>query len=91
MKKINWNDWNIEEKDDIVIFNDEIFSNFLKDNNAYDKFIYNLEHYSFSKIKFDKLDNIKKLDYLDVFYWKNTKEGVGYWDNLNDEWEEFIT
>jgi hypothetical protein len=87
---INWNDWNIEEEDNKL---DEIlnkkFVKFLKDNNAYDKFITNLNIVNKPIEIF--CDDSKKKSYINrSFIWFQTKEGFDFWENLNVKWIQFL-
>ena len=75
------------------------FFAFLKENNAYDKWIHNL----FEKYPIDDInwwDNYNQLLYgnksyraiRNAFCWSYTVEGYQFWDNLNKAWRrEFLT
>jgi hypothetical protein len=85
---INWNDWDIEEKENnnnIIRLTNKKFVKFLNDYNIYDLFIYNIKNKSL--IHLEKFcDNINKFQYINSFDWKDTKEGYEFWNNLNIKW-----
>lgn len=53
-------------------------SEFLKENDAYDKFIKNFD------INYCIDDNVRLYN---AFYWNKTEQGLIYWDNLSDRWD----
>ena len=72
------------------------FFAFLKENNAYDKWLYNLlDGHPMDDIKWWNCFN-KKLygnncgrAILNAFEWKDTKDGLVFWSNLNSKWTEY--
>ena len=61
-------------------------SEFLKENNVYNKFIY----YSLKDsvtINIIKFGNLKKINIRFAFYWEETAEGEFFWDKLANEFE----
>ena len=78
--------------EDNKLFRRHFFA-FLKENDAYDKWIHNL----FNRHPIDDInwwDNYNQLLYGNkydkaityAFIWDETKEGYQFWDNLNNEW-----
>lgn len=60
----------------------EDFINFLKDNDALDKFMLN----SHVDIDFSQ-------DFIHnwlIFEWEDSPEGYDYWNNLNEKWRKYI-
>ena len=53
------------------------FRQFLKDNNAYERYIEN-----------NKGESDNPYEYFDGFHWDSTKEGYDYWSDLDSEWFE---
>jgi hypothetical protein len=93
---INWNDWNIEEYEEIYLTNKKLVK-FLKNNNAYDSFIYNLkkkyEEYEEKKINKSLetfCDDIDKSQYINSLYWDFSKEGFNYWSQLDYKWKNSL-
>jgi hypothetical protein len=82
---INWNNYDIEEKEGLT--NNQLV-NFLQKNNVYDSFIYNIKHYNFLDcISIETFcDVFEKNFYINSFSWKFSKEGFNYWLNLNIKW-----
>jgi hypothetical protein len=86
MNEINWNDWNIEEKESIN------FVEFLKENNAYYKFInnrnftYNGEKQN-NSFDFEQFyNNWDEYNYIYSFIWCKSNEGFLFWEKLNHKW-----
>jgi len=90
-ESMNFNDWNEEEinYDDNSLTNKN-FVEFLKDNNIYDQFIYNLKNYNSISLD-DYCYKIYITSYiLDAFSWKHTKEGYDFWDEMSDKWIKYL-
>jgi hypothetical protein len=86
---IDWNDWIEEEEEEIDILTDEKFVNFLEENNAYDKFIYNIKYISYLDFECLKTycnDTIKHNYLYYSFNWAKTSEGFDFWEKLNIKW-----
>ena len=66
----------------------EYFKAFLIKHRAYKKYVNNLKTQCWSfeeSMNLDKmLDTILHINY--AFIWKDTPEGIEYWDNLCDKW-----
>lgn len=65
------------------------FIKFLKDNNAYEQYLFN-----FNKIypKNQYLSKLTPENFIDrAFTWCYTNEGWQYWFNLSDEWQRYYT
>jgi len=69
------------------------FVQFLKDNNAYEAYLENIEIWNqrWEKIKYYKhynnVKNLNKVDWIEkAFNWVKQKEGNDFWDNLNTLW-----
>jgi hypothetical protein len=68
---INWNDWDIEEKDNESKLTDKEFVKFLYNNNDYDIFIYNI-----NKSLESYCDSLNQNNYISrAFTWDYLKEG----------------
>lgn len=73
--------------------NMRLFFAFLKRNNAYTKFIYNLKNEGYYPKHIRRYFEIqmKKDKYpiaiSNAFCWRETKEGDRYWRNLSKEWK----
>ncbi len=73
------------------------FVDFLIQEGVYNEYMYNTrtenQRWPF-KENYKTLDEIKKLDPYDfiqeAFYWKNTKEGFGFWQKFHDKWIEIV-
>jgi len=99
MKKyIDFNDIDIDETESSLT--DKEFVKFLKDNNIYDKFIYDLQQdINMRKKKghpYIEVNNFcNETDYLDyilgAFPWGNTPEGTDFWIRYNHKWVKYIT
>jgi len=69
------------------------FYNFLNDNNIIDKYVYNIEKYSFNTnndlsniISF--LGKLMESHYIvNSFNWGITPEGYSYWEQINKKWQ----
>ena len=66
----------------------EKFKQFLRDNSAYDSFMKNYNNIS----SFDYVFNDYEGDiYLSgSFTWTETKEGYGYWEDLENRWLSYM-
>jgi hypothetical protein len=85
-ENIDW-DWMDEEELDIPdeFKGNEDFYKFLVDNNALDKYIYNLDN------NYNYFEHKNKNQYiLWAFDWVNTHEGYEFWLNLNYKWVEYL-
>jgi hypothetical protein len=86
-ENIDW-DWMDEEESDIPdeFKGNEDFYKFLVDNNALDKFLYNLKEFG------KNLSNIKNKYKLinGAFIWVETPEYHDFWSNLNYKWKEYL-
>ncbi len=102
MKKTNCSEdfFSLSERLDFMNGKDVLcrkrFFAFLKENNAYDKWLYNLlKRHPIEDIGW--WDNYNQLLYenecywaiLNAFEWKHTKEGLVFWSNLNSKWTEY--
>ena len=86
---IDWEDWDEEDKQPI---GNELFTQFLIDNDIYDKWL----EYTLSFKGLKSVDDINylikefKLKNSDIFTlgfaWRHTSEGYGYWRKLNKKW-----
>ena len=88
-ESVNFDDWDEEEfnEEDSLLTNKE-FVKFLKDNNVYDKFIYNLKNYISLD---DYCYKIYITNYiLDSFTWNNTKEGHNFWYDIYNKWVNYL-
>ena len=73
------------------------FFSFLKENNAYDKWIYNLRKRNPSN-EIWWWNDFYQILYEDrclraiicAFFWGNTKEGLYFWSELNHKWHDYI-
>lgn len=60
----------------------KVFTTFLKHHNAYDEFI--IQDFQYTKnIQFSQL-------LIDTFDWEESSEGYGYWDDLDDKWQDLV-
>ena len=74
------------------------FIHFLKENNVYEKFMYNFEHRKEIHRWYPKISAKK---YFDVTYekhllfcafsWRYTNEKLYFWDELNQKWIKYIS
>ena len=55
------------------------FRKFLKENNAYEKYIKN-----------NKGESKNPYIYFDGFHWVSSDEGYDYWNELDNKWFDFI-
>ena len=62
---------------------DKYFNNFIKDNNSTKETFINFLIYA---THYGKGHNF----FTTAFIWSDTKEGMEYWRNLNDEWTEIL-
>lgn len=71
-----------------MISRKKLFIKFLKDNKAYETFMFNLNSkkgFFFTPKKF--FNNTFYEDFVsNAFAWAETKEGYDYWDELEDKW-----
>ena len=67
------------------------FFAFLKENNAYDKWVYNLKHEALnsdSTCQWLFEDNSNEAINC-AFFWGDTKEGYEFWSELNHKWSDY--
>ena len=71
-----------------MITNKQEFIRFLKDNNAYEQYMFNFKNRNIPKISFIKfINNIHKIDYIyQAFPWHKTKGGIQKWSELSKKW-----
>nr|UWG76433.1 MAG: hypothetical protein [Bacteriophage sp.] len=63
------------------------FIKFLEDNNAWENFERAFRNYDMNVKGYKNLYNKDpKKALVGAFGWENTKEGISYWDKLNDKW-----
>lgn len=66
------------------------FTRFLKDNNCFNEYFRNYDE-DFAMLSFI---NLLGSDYYDLFFsafnWYEVKEGVEFWEEINDEWRRKI-
>jgi hypothetical protein len=74
-------DW-IEEEKKNIIYNKR-FTNFLIENNIYDKYIYNVKHHIIIEYSDNTLGNHL---IIDAFNWQKTPEGELFWYNIHKKW-----
>jgi len=86
-ENIDW-DWMDEEQSDMPdeFKGNEDFYKFLVDNNALDKFIYNLKE---SGKNLSNIKNEYKL-IMGAFIWRDTPENHHFWSNLNYKWRIYL-
>ena len=72
----------------------QLFYRFLKINNIYNLFFYNILHREY---KSSWQYNIKNITTCKSFFlinwafaWRETKEGYNFWSKFNDRWEKII-
>ncbi len=61
----------------------EDFVRFLKENNAYLKYMTNAGYLTDEEIDIND-------SYFEAFVWDNTPEGYDYWDDLDTDWFDLI-
>ena len=66
------------------------FFAFLKENNAYDKWIYNLRHKGWWSVSPQNLYEDNSNEAISrAFFWGDTKEGHEFWSELNHKWSDY--
>ena len=65
------------------------FISFLKEQNALEEYIFNLEDQKHETLLYRILHH-KHDFYIDSFIWSQTKEGRGYWYALDNMWHDII-
>lgn len=66
----------------------EKFIAWMKDQGAWDNFVMN---YIRDDGFYEHLRTELPIDYLwSAFFWKNTSQGYVYWENLHEEWLEYL-
>ena len=72
----------------------QLFYRFLKINNIYNLFFYNIQNRKYESSWQYNIEDIKtyKSFFLisEAFTWKGTKEGHLFWFNFNTRWEQII-
>jgi len=92
-ESIEWDDWDIQEESVPEEFEGhEDFYNFLVENDALDKFIYNYKKNIGIK---DYLDERKKKGLYRqnvnaAFLWTPTKDGYYFWHQMHNKWIEYL-
>lgn len=73
------------------------FIKFLKENNVYERFMYNFEHreerfYKYQKINFKTYFNgtHERCLLFSAFDWDSTSEGLRFWDEIDTKWVVYI-
>ena len=66
------------------------FISFLKINDALDAYIYNLKE-QLNETLLERILFASPDYYIDSFSWGETKQGLDYWDNLDEKWDCIIT
>jgi len=99
-ENIDFNDWNDEELEYDSPLTDKYFVKFLKDNDVYDKFIYNCNNNKsnkyYKKIYWKSLEtfctNIKeKYLYINhAFNWGETNEDHDFWNKVDNKWLKYL-
>ena len=66
------------------------FIQFLKQNNIYEKYVFNFNHKRTIKINFIKfLNNVEPFNLIyNAFPWHRTEEGISTWNKLSKQWIE---
>ena len=64
------------------------FIRFLKNNNAYEEYMFNFKNRNIPKISFiEFINNTPKTDYIyQAFPWHKTKGGIQKWSELSKKW-----
>lgn len=70
-----------------------LFFAFLKDNDAYNKFMRNFKKYRVTLYSMNDILLTKPATgfIFFAFCWKETKEGSKYWRNIYDKWNKICT
>ena len=79
----------------------KIFIRFLKENNCYNEFMYNLtKHEKFGMYQFNNINDLlyrlKTMDDLFIneislaFCWDETTQGFLYWNKITDKWNKIV-
>ena len=72
----------------------QLFYRFLKINNIYNLFLYNIqnrEHKLSWQYNIENITACKSFFLIsEAFTWKGTKEGHSFWFNFNKRWEQII-
>lgn len=66
----------------------EVFEEWLRENLACTQYIHNYD-YSFMKRGMWEEENLEDA-ISDAFRWEDTDQGFDYWDDLNDEWLDYL-
>lgn len=69
----------------------KLFENFLKENDAFDKYVDNFE----SKSHFDNFEEMVSIIgptsfVVGVFSWEETNNGLTYWAEIDSKWQEVL-
>ncbi len=76
------------------------FKDFLRSENCYDQFIYNLSEYGeyiqtdsieeyVSVLKMNEIEEEENY-IIEAFFWDNSNEGRSFWEEKHDRWEKFL-
>ena len=74
----------------------QLFIRFLKENNAYHLFLYNICNRKensklYNLYDFKSINNVLALNFLaNPFIWHNTKQGYDFWYNINAKWRDIL-
>ena len=69
----------------------EDFINFLKENNALDKFILNCIPNKAKQLTKDYFTFVNPISWVSsIFSWYDSKEGYNYWRDLSLKWEKYL-
>ena len=79
-----------------MITNKQQFIQFLKDNNAYEQYVFNFNNREEVRNnicpKSQFFSKTEPIYYVQrAFTWYNTKEGCCFWFNLSVEWKKYYT
>ena len=81
---IDFNDFDIEEQDNNLIY-DKIFAEWLVNNNIYDKYLNNI------MLSVDVLKDISRHKYIThMFIWDASHDGNDFWKKMNNKWIDYI-
>lgn len=81
-----WDDWDIEE----IELTDNDFIKFLKYNNIYDRFNYNIINFKSNNWNNSLCDELYRYEYIRSFNWFLCKEHHSYWNEIHYMWQKYI-
>lgn len=76
-----------------LLYTAKYIISFLKENNIYDVFEYNLNKASDLKGYFEYLFNCGYSPFIFIIYaftWARTKEGQAFWDNIHKKYKQYL-